>query len=159
MMHDCSLEFPARTEETHVKHLEEALSKPTTAQQEAAAKEHGIHLVENGLHGFAHSNTFGSSNQLFGVETMHVMDLGVGLYLVDYAVKFLESRNKKHLVLELNRRMHDPPRSEDTPIPVGDGTYFSDHCRVQAREHRSMVQINPHIFNGIDDDYQELVSL
>lgn len=157
------MEHDERTEDAHQQHVQQALSQPTAAQREAVAKEHGIHLVKNGLHGFAEGKTAGGSvAQVFGVETMHVMDLGVGLYIVDHAVLYLEKRGKKALVAELNgriKRVQRMSRADDFPLPVGDGRYFSDYSRVQAREHRNMVQLMPHLFNGIDEDLCELACL
>lgn len=159
-LHDCTLEFDERSEATHQEQLRQALSKKTQKQREDTAKDFGIHLINSGLHGFAEGATVqGSSTHIFGVETMHCMDLGVGLYIVDYAAEYLEKKGKKHLVAELNKRILEMPRADDFALPYCDGAYFSDHSRVQAREHRNMVQVNPHLFNGIDDDLCELACL
>lgn len=151
-----------RTDTLQKSHLEEALSQPTAAQREQKAKEYGIHLVRNGLHGFAESDKWqGSSTQVFGVETMHVMDLGVGLYIVDHAAAYLERVGKKSKVAELNARIKEvskESRAEDSAVPSCEN-YFSAYSRVQAREHRNMFQIMPHLFNGIDKDLCELACL
>ena len=41
---------------------------------------------------------------------------------------------------------------EDYQIPFSGGNYFPGHSQIQAKEHRSMVQILPHLLNGVSDD-------
>lgn len=52
---------------------------------------------------------------------------------------------------ELNERMVLMPRAEDFQIPYSNGRYFPDHSRVQAKEHRNVMQILPHILHGLDE--------
>ena len=45
--------------------------------------------------------------------------------------------------------------SEDFQLPIycgGGKKYFPDHTQIQAKEHRNVMQVLPHIFNGIDDE-------
>ncbi|KAF5829602.1 hypothetical protein DUNSADRAFT_15856 [Dunaliella salina] len=49
------------------------------------------------------------------------------------------------------------PRADDFQIPYCNGKYFPDHSRVQAKEHRNMMQIMPHTLNGINQDCCELM--
>lgn len=92
---------------------------------------------------------------------MHVMDLGVGLYIVDNAAAYLEHVGKKSKVAELNKRVKEvakDSRAEDSAMPSCDG-YFTNYSRVQAREHRNIYQIMAHLFNGIDKNLCELACL
>lgn len=84
-LHDLSREWEPRTESVSKLLVEEALGLATRAQREAFCKEHSIHPVISGLFGFfAGSTKKGSAMQCFTVESMHVEDLGVFLYIIDY---------------------------------------------------------------------------
>ena len=59
----------------------------------------------------------------------------------------------------LNTRMAAMPRASDFSLPLSGGKYFPEHSRVQALEHRMVMQVYPFLANGIDDDLCELVTL
>ena len=45
--------------------------------------------------------------------------------------------------------------AEDFQLPIyasGGKKYFPDHTQIQAKEHRNVMQVLPHILNGIDDE-------
>lgn len=48
------------------------------------------------------------------------------------------------------------PRADDFQIPYASGKYFPDHSRIQAKEHRNVMQILPHILHGIDEECCDL---
>ena len=52
---------------------------------------------------------------------------------------------------KLNERMANLPRAEDFNLPLCGGQYVGGHTMVQAREHRMVMQILPHLLHGIDD--------
>lgn len=60
------------------------------------------------------------------------------------------------MIREVNRRMLLFPRHEDFQIPYCGGKYWPDHSKVQAKEHRNVMQIAPFLFVGIDNDLCEL---
>lgn len=62
------------------------------------------------------------------------------------------------LIKTLNARMHQCPRADDFSIPHAGGVYFPAHSCIQAKEHRNVMQILPHILKGLDDK-GELVRL
>lgn len=46
--------------------------------------------------------------------------------------------------------------AEDFQLPRCGGKYFPDHSQVQAKEHRNVMQILPHVLNGLDEELTEL---
>jgi len=48
--------------------------------------------------------------------------------------------------------------ADDFQLPYANGKYFpaADRSRVQAKEHRNIMQVCPHILNGIDEECCEL---
>jgi len=63
-------------------------------------------------------------------------------------------------VAEINARMRLVPRCEDGNLPFCNDKYIPDHSRVQAKEHRNVMQILPFILNGsADDDLTKLAAL
>jgi len=49
--------------------------------------------------------------------------------------------------------------ADDFQLPYANGKYFpaADRSRVQAKEHRNIMQVCPHILNGIDEECCELM--
>ena len=84
-LHDLEGVWPARTEAFCKGLVDQALGQPSKAAREAFCKEYSIHPVVSGLFGFAAGDSpMGSGMQCFTVECMHVEDLGVFLYIIDY---------------------------------------------------------------------------
>lgn len=139
---------PQRTEVEHKQAVADLLnSRPFTK----ACDESNVHPVPCGLWGMAGSEVAqGSCNLAFGLESMHGCDLGVFLYIINGIKGYLQRVGKAHWLPELNRRMRHLPRAEDSNLPMCGGKYFPDHSNVQAKEHRNVMQILPHILNGID---------
>lgn len=63
----------------------------------------------------------------------------------------------KRDIQDLNNRTLSMPRCDGAHIPWCNGQYFSEHSRVQATEHRTMVQFAPHTTNGMDPELCELM--
>jgi hypothetical protein len=40
--------------------------------------------------------------------------------------------------------------TEDSQLPLCNGKYFPEHSHVQAKEHRNVMQVLPHILHGIE---------
>ena len=59
----------------------------------------------------------------------------------------------------INSRMAMLPRATDFALPFCNGDYIPGHSRVQAKEHRNVMQILAFLLNGIDDDLTELAAL
>jgi hypothetical protein len=57
---------------------------------------------------------------------------------------------------EVNRRMKMLDRADDFALPWCDGCYVGGHSRVQAKEHRMMMQIFAHFLWGIHDEAAEV---
>ncbi len=84
-----------------------------------------------------------------------------GFNFVTYALsqdylkeKYKGTRTSATTMIEkLNSRLQSGvlPRASDFSLPYASGAYFPDHSRVQAKEHRNVMQILPHILNDIDD--------
>ena len=70
-----------------------------------------------------------------------------------------QSSECKDRVIAINTRMQLFPRSEDFALPLCNGVYIPDHSRVQAKEHRNVMQVLPHMLHGVDDDLTELACL
>jgi hypothetical protein len=51
------------------------------------------------------------------------------------------------------------PRATDFDLPHCDGKYIPEHPRVQAKEHRNVMQILPFLLYGINDDLATLAGL
>lgn len=51
------------------------------------------------------------------------------------------------------------PRATDFALPFCNGNYIPGHSRVQAKEHRNIMQILPFLLQDIDDDLTELAAL
>lgn len=104
----------------------------------------------------------GFTNILFsaGVECMHMDDLGlVSFYVVKSTEGYLKSkyRDWQERLKSLNNRMHLVPRADgDFCLPFCNGQYFCEHSNVQAKEHRNVLQVLPHLFHGIDEQLTEL---
>lgn len=45
---------------------------------------------------------------------------------------------------------HHPLHADDFQLPYCGGTYFPNHTSVQAKEHRNVMQILPHIAHGLE---------
>lgn len=145
---------PQRTEEGH-RHAVAGLLN--TRPFVKACEESNVHPVPCGLWDMAGSEMAeGSCNLAFGLESMHGYDLGVFLYIVNGMKEYLLRVGKAHLLPELNKRMKHLPRAEDSNLPICGGKYFPDHSNVQAKEHRNVMQILPHILNGIDTQLTRL---
>lgn len=48
------------------------------------------------------------------------------------------------------------PRDHDYALPLCDGRYWPDHSRVQAKEHRNVMQAAPFLFHGISDALERI---
>ena len=59
----------------------------------------------------------------------------------------------------INARMELLPRATDFALPFCNGNYIPGHSRVQAKEHRNIMQVLPFLLQGIDDDLTELAAL
>lgn len=66
--------------------------------------------------------------------------------------------NAVDLLREINARMQLMPRATDFQLPYCDGCYVPDHSRVQAKEHRNVMQVLPFMYDGIDADLTELTA-
>lgn len=76
---------PARTEKAISQQLDEIRAAPTMTRQQALVDKYGIHPVQSGLAGFFGGDTpLGSFTGVFGVEGMHVFDLGIWVYIVNH---------------------------------------------------------------------------
>jgi hypothetical protein len=51
------------------------------------------------------------------------------------------------------------PRAPDFNLPRSGGNYVPDHSQVQAKEHRNVMQILPHILADVDDELTELACM
>ncbi len=60
------------------------------------------------------------------------------------------------LLVELNSRMKLLERSEDFYLPWCDGKYVGGHSRVQAKEHRMVMQVLAHMLWGIHEGAAEV---
>eukprot|EP00798_Chlamydomonas_sp_ICE-L_P001924 gene1924-biopygen14746 len=69
--------------------------------------------------------------------------------------------NASVLLSKLNSRLASGVLTwaSDFQLPYAGGVYVPDHSRVQAKEHRNVMQILPHILNDIDDDMTRLACL
>eukprot|EP00798_Chlamydomonas_sp_ICE-L_P015133 gene15134-biopygen24195 len=80
-----------------------------------------------------------------------------------WTLAFLKDKyaNASVLLSKLNSRLASGvlTRASDFQLPYAGGVYVPDHSRVQAKEHRNVMQILPHILNDIDDDMTRLACL
>jgi hypothetical protein len=53
--------------------------------------------------------------------------------------------------------MRDLPRAEDFQIPYCGDKYWPSHTSCQAKEHRNVMQVSPHVLAGFDPDLTEMV--
>ena len=84
----------------------------------------------------------------------------VPYYVVNNTEPYLKAKypgDWRQRLAELNHRMRLIPRAEgDFSMPFCGGKYFCDHSNVQAKEHRNVLQVLPHLFHGIDEELGEL---
>jgi hypothetical protein len=68
----------------------------------------------------------------------------VFLYIVDAIPEYLKSKYTYHAALyaEMEARMDCMPRSDDFNLPCRDGGYIRDRSRIQAMEHRTVMQVS-----------------
>jgi hypothetical protein len=117
------------------------------AARTARPQDLGVHPVRSGLWGFVLAEivgSWGSSHAAFGYDTMHIEDLGVFLYIVYNIPEYLKRkhpRNHSQLLAELEARLRCMPRADDFRLPSPDGGYFSEKGRIQAKEHRAVMQV------------------
>jgi hypothetical protein len=159
------------------------LAEPEDLDDFLRSKLDAVHPVPSGLWGFkGQQDGVGNSMLSMGYESMHIEDLGISLYLVDYmrayltSVKGISSQEAQKLLNKLNNRMSLLPRAgmvvkkpckthiatntfyswsynaEDFQLPYCKGEYFDKHTHVQAKEHRNVIQVLPHLLNGLDQD-------
>lgn len=99
----------------------------------------------------------------FTYEGMHNDDLGVFLSMVDVLKKLIHARGvasdpswtdaKTNAKLRtLNIRMRMCPPAVDFNLPYCGGKYFPDKSKVQAREHKHVMQIIVFLAYGVLDD-------
>lgn len=80
--------------------------------------------------------------------------------LQDY-LKEQYGRSSKAMLSKINARIQtsELPRAQDFSLPYSAGKYIPDHSRVQAKEHRNVMQILPHILADIDDNLTRLACM
>jgi hypothetical protein len=115
--------------------------------------KHSTAAVPSPLWGFAFGHApFGSSTQCFPFESMHVCDLGVNLDIITLIKPYLSLElNPTECAAKLrdiNARMREVPRARDFSMPYCDGKYIPEHSRVQAHEHRNVMQVLPFLLLG-----------
>lgn len=99
----------------------------------------------------------------FTYEGMHNDDLGVFLTMVDVLKKLVHARGlasdstwtdaKTNAKLRaMNIRMRMCPPAVDFNLPYCGGKYFPDKSKVQAREHKHVMQIIVFLAYGVLDD-------
>jgi hypothetical protein len=118
-----------------------------------AQGQHSTAAVASPLWGFMYGQEkFGSSTQCFPVEVMHVKDLGVFPDIIALIKPFLSlslsDRQCAAALRDINARMREMPRAHDFGLPFCDGKYVPDHSRVQAKEHRNVMQILAFMLQG-----------
>lgn len=144
----------------------------TTGQRVAISRDESTHAVDSGVWGFQDSEAgFGSSTHAVGLDSMHNDDLGVFEYIIEAVPKYLAHKYTAEagssdgararadaVVLIMNQRLKLMPRAEDFTLPQCGGAYIPDHTHAQAKEHRNVMQVLPHIFHGLDDDLTEVAA-
>ena len=135
------------------------------ADKSVINRAYSTHRVESGLWGWAFADGHCSSTLVYGYDTLHIEDLGIFVNFVFYICKYLIKKYGKAkgeaLIKELNRRLGvvgDHFRADDFWVPRCGGEYFPKHSKVQAKEHRNVMQALPHILHGIDEDLAEIAS-
>ena len=131
----------------------------TYSKASNACKAHGLMPVLSGLFTlFGDYMTNGASNyhQIFGYDSLHNDDLGLIPDLVRCACEWIKEKwsNKnvskdgyKKVFKAMNSMLKLIPRSEQLVLPSNE--YFPDQPHAQAIEHRSVLQVLPHIFNEV----------
>lgn len=56
----------------------------------------------------------------------------------------------------INGRMKQFSRADDFALPWCDGSYVGGHSHVQAKEHRMVMQVLPHMLWGVHDGAAEV---
>jgi hypothetical protein len=124
----------------------------------ALSKEWSMTHVPSPLWGFEGQDGDGEGciTSVSGYETMHNEDLGVFLYIVENIDVYFRHHmpnpvQANRLLRTLNARMRQMTRSDDFALPYcGSKGYFPDHSQVQAKEHRNVMQILPHILRHLE---------
>lgn len=148
-----------RFEHVH-KDLQEQLCTARPAKRTKIDKEYSIQRIPSALWDFADGGTEqGSSIQAFSYDAMHNEDLGVFLYIIAAVRPYLQKRYGKSIgeqkEAECNARLRalmHLVRADDFSLPTCEEGYFRKSTLVQAKDHRNVMQVLPHIFWGIDDD-------
>lgn len=159
--------------EKDCKHWMELISAETTIERRnKLGAQYGLHPVVCALWGFnfadnqdEHYASIVSPYCAFSYEGMHNDDLGVFLYMIDAIGAIIDTYHHDDeawtkaktsaLLKKLNERMRLCPRAVDFNLPWCGGSYFPDHTRVQAREHKLVLQIVAFLTNGLDDPSSE----
>lgn len=123
-------------------------------------KDNSIQCQASALWDFADGATEqGSSIQCLSYDAMHNEDLSVFLYIIAASSPYLVQKYGKlageQKIAECNARLRilmHLVRSDDFSLPDCEDGYFSKATLVQAKDHRNVMQVLPHIFWGIDDD-------
>jgi hypothetical protein len=116
-------------------------------------------LCHTGVWNFADGSTAeGSSTLAYGHDSLHVEDLGVTKNIIKHIATYLVQMHGMSqaaalkVCQRLDSRLRLMPRWEDSPLPAN--KYFEQCGQIQAKEHRSVLQVLPHLLNGLlDDDY------
>jgi hypothetical protein len=156
-----SVKYPVRDEQQQVAEYQR-LMQPVTANQQgrrAAPKLEGAYSTVRApspLWGwrYAGNSRFTSSTLAFPYETMHVSDLGVWPNNISLIQPYLYSTCTPGSVAGkislLNSRMTQLPRGHDFHLPYcKPNGYFPKPVKVQASEHRNVMQILPFLLQGI----------
>ncbi len=83
-LHDSSVEWRAKTVPHMASLLEQMASLPSNKKRKDFCRDESFHAVKCGLVGMVGVDTAaGNLFSCFGLDSMHVEDLGVFLYIVD----------------------------------------------------------------------------
>ncbi len=171
--------FPARLE------VNQKAECDRMQQDKIREGEYSTLPIPSCLWGFNFSDReWGSSTMHLPYEALHDADCGVWLYIVAIVKPYLQAEGHPNVsgeciavlslclgfhtlracarphagaLREINARMTMMPRDRDFALPHCDGKYWPDHSRVQAKEHRNVMQAAPFLFHGISDALEGLL--
>lgn len=150
-----------RLEIDHLSLLQE-LNNPRTTKKRRKdiLSDYSVQPHQSALSGFVDgASDQGSYFNAFAYDSMHIEDLGTFLYIVHVSKEYLKQKYDAAVAQakldECNTRLcalMNLVRAEDFSLPDCEDGYFPAPSLVQAKNHRNVMQVLPHIFHGVDQD-------